>query len=362
MEREQTKTRIAYLDHLRILATFAVVLLHAAASVWGHVPAGSAQWQAYNVYDSLVRWCVPVFVMISGALFLRKDEIPFKELLYKYILRLVVAFFVWSFVYYLFDGDSILGQLKGLTESGRAARVISIITGHHHLWFLPMMAGLYLCLPILRQIVANPKTARYFLILSAVFWGVIPELVTLIRDFCNVNVVLSFTEAFNGKVDEMSLNMLLGYPFYFVLGYELSVTELGPKSRRGIYLGGILGFLFTVIMEILLVTGTGAYLGNYYNYSFASIAIQAVAVFELYKTRAFAGTGINRIAGKISGLCFGVYLTHLLFLEPIAQDEENIMIQYPVAGILAVVLLVTVCSYALSALLHLIPGVKKYLV
>ena len=73
MEQIQPQ-RIAYFDVLRILATFAVIVLHLSAQHWADTDVYSRAWQAFNLYDSAVRWAVPVFVMISGALFLSGSQ------------------------------------------------------------------------------------------------------------------------------------------------------------------------------------------------------------------------------------------------------------------------------------------------
>ncbi|MVT29351.1 acyltransferase family protein [Acidovorax citrulli] len=63
------------LDSIRIIACLAVVLLHVSArpiymqkelSQWG--------WMLGNAVSSLTHWCVPVFVMLSGALVLGRQE------------------------------------------------------------------------------------------------------------------------------------------------------------------------------------------------------------------------------------------------------------------------------------------------
>ncbi|NLV90708.1 MAG: acyltransferase family protein, partial [Tenericutes bacterium] len=63
--------RKLYMDVIRIVAIFAVVLLHVAADNFYVFKYTSFEWQVLNVYDSLVRFCVPLFFMISGVLFLR---------------------------------------------------------------------------------------------------------------------------------------------------------------------------------------------------------------------------------------------------------------------------------------------------
>lgn len=61
--------RITYLDYLKVFATFAVIILHVVAQNWYITDVNSFGWKTLNVYSSMVRWAVPVFVMISGSLF-----------------------------------------------------------------------------------------------------------------------------------------------------------------------------------------------------------------------------------------------------------------------------------------------------
>lgn len=82
-----------------------------------------------------MRWGVPVFVMISGALFLSKNEISTKVIFSKYVLRIVTAFAAWSFIYYLVSKGEIAEQFVGLFSPGRVGRLAGIITSYYHLWF-----------------------------------------------------------------------------------------------------------------------------------------------------------------------------------------------------------------------------------
>ena len=85
--------RTAYFDYLRVFATFAVVILHLSGQNWNNTNVNGFEWRVFNGYDSLVRWAVPVFVMISGALFLDRNISP-KKIYSKYVLRLFVSFCV----------------------------------------------------------------------------------------------------------------------------------------------------------------------------------------------------------------------------------------------------------------------------
>ncbi len=62
---EAKTERTAYFDYLRVFATFAVIVIHVSAQNWYITDVNEIYWQTYNFYESIVRWAVPVFVMIS---------------------------------------------------------------------------------------------------------------------------------------------------------------------------------------------------------------------------------------------------------------------------------------------------------
>ena len=93
--------RIVWADSLRVMATFGVILLHTASTQWGETPVSRWNWQMMNLYDSCVRWTVPVFFMLSGMTFLNPEkEITIKSIYKKYILRLVTALIFWGGIIY----------------------------------------------------------------------------------------------------------------------------------------------------------------------------------------------------------------------------------------------------------------------
>ena len=73
--------RFFYADALRALAMFAVIILHNAADYdeqLGEIP--KSYWWAGDVWNGLVRFCVPMFVLLSGALLLKAGKVvPARE-------------------------------------------------------------------------------------------------------------------------------------------------------------------------------------------------------------------------------------------------------------------------------------------
>jgi len=119
IQLENKGERLVYLDYMRVLATFCVVLLHVSASNWMVADVYSSAWGVFNTYNAATRWGVAVFVMISGALFLPR-QIDTKTLYRKYILKLVGVYFIWA-AFYAFANPAIyklFGKPIGFSAQG----------------------------------------------------------------------------------------------------------------------------------------------------------------------------------------------------------------------------------------------------
>ena len=88
------KERIIHWDLLRILAAFSIVMLHVAAQFWYDLDKQSAEWLIANSYDALFRFGVPIFVMISGVLFLNPNYVLSIKRLYKHNLFRVISIYI----------------------------------------------------------------------------------------------------------------------------------------------------------------------------------------------------------------------------------------------------------------------------
>ena len=194
------KERIVYLDILRVICGFFVIVLHVSSQNWSSVDVNSFTWDVFNFFESLTRFTVPVFVMISGSLFLNNSmNITVKNLYKKNILRLVTAYIGWSFIYAVCLH---IGSWNGIRSF-----VVDVINGYYHMWFVPMMIGLYILVPVLRMITADKKVMQYFIVISVFFCFFVP-----------VMLKLPILSKFNFFYENMNLYFQLGYVSYFVLG------------------------------------------------------------------------------------------------------------------------------------------------
>ena len=342
--------RTVYFDYLRVAATLAVMVIHIAARNWGRVEVGTYEWQVFNWADSLVRWSVPVFVMISGALFLSRD-IPVRKLYSKYVLRMTTSFLVWSILY------------AAIADVSTTERIERIITGNYHMWFILMITGLYICTPVIKAITSDETRMKYYLVLSGIFAFAVPWLVCLVNDFAGGGHFAKGVAAIYADIGVMNLSILMGYPAYYVLGYYLSRTELSVGVRRAIYLAGIAGFVLTGALTAAVSLRSGVALENYYGYFSVNILLMAAAVFTWFKYNMNKAGRYAPLMAKLAGYSYGAYLVHALVIKELRKQFGLTTMSFqPVAALLLITAIVFVVSFAVSAVLNHIPVVKKYCV
>ena len=278
------KERVVYFDYLRVLATMAVIFLHVAAQNWYDTDVNTLNWHVFNIYDSIVRWGVPIFVMISGALFLEK-EIDIKKLYLKNILRLIIAFLFWSTIYSIINGGDIL---KILTN---------IIEGHYHMWFIPMIIGLYISIPIIQNIIKSDKITKYFLILAFLFVFFIPQLIQLTEDFgeTRIKILLSAT---NKTIKNIQPQIALGFTGYFISGYFINKIKIIKKKRIFIYILGIIGAAITITLDAYLALERQIPVSTYYGNFCINVLMQSIAIFVFIKYNSPKSNKLNNIINK----------------------------------------------------------------
>lgn len=351
----QTKpARVAYMDIMRILAAFAIVMIHASTETWASSPIGSAAWNTMNFYDAISRWGVPVFVMISGALFLGREH-TYKKLFQKNILHILIVFIVWNLVYATVP---YIRHPEMLQPSSVVDRFFEL---GNHLWFLLMILGIYLIVPMLRKIVENEKIAWAFVILSFIFAVFLPQAIDLLKLGSD-----SAAAIINRFVSALKLNFVLGYPGYFVLGYLLHKTALKTGVRITLYLLGLLGAAATVFGTWLLSVQEGKVNLLFFDYITVNVFFTAVAVFvavkQLFDRPIKSEKGSNWLA-FFSRCTFGVYLVHPLLIQfAVNLFRFDVANWFPILSIPVFAIVIFVISSLISFVMNKIPFVRKWLV
>lgn len=330
--QQNSNERIVYLDLLRTIATFAVIMLHVFSTAFNS-QSFCPSWYYAVVCDGLVRWCVPVFFMISGALFLMPSKIVmFKDVLSKYVLRLVVAYIFWCVVYCL----------------------IEVINGHtlpddlgvcfYHLWFLPMLMGIYLLIPLLRKLPTDRGLTQYLLIVWLVF------------SFVKILPVIP------SHFVPLVTNDFVGYVGYFILGYFLSTISFSKRRVFMICVLGVLGGLFTIIGTVVISKNRGNASEWFFRYLCPNIIIMAVAMFVFIKWIANkCGKLVLWFVNFVRKDLFGVYLVHVLYLNILLPRIAGLgegaafkVVMYPLVSVA-----IFVFSLFTTKLIRQIPIIRK---
>ncbi len=349
----EKKDRVFYFDILRIIACFSVVMLHSSAMFWYDIPVDSTTWLVSNSWNALVRFGVPIFVMISGAIFLDGDrELDVRRLYTHNILRFAVMYVLWSLAYGIIDYSK-----YDVTQVSWKVFVNEWVGGRYHLWFLPMLMGIYILLPILRSWVqgADVKNLQYFLALFLLFQiGRETARVWVLR----IPVVISL-------INTAQIEMVCGYLGYFVLGYYIAHYGIAPKLHKYIYGAGLIGCVGNVLLGNLIALRTGEARGDVYDcFTFFTFCV-VLALFLVCREKLGAwkpGARVGKVICGISADTLGIYLLHVGVIELVAPMKYGVFAKLPVLISIPVLAICTfVICMLITAVLRRIPGLGRYL-
>lgn len=348
--REKKERKLQY-DLLRILAAFSVVMLHSSAQFWYELDVTGVEWTIANAYDAVFRFGVPIFVMISGALFLDRDyKLDIGRLYRHNILRMVIIYVVWCCLYGLFDSRAFDLQAVGVKALFR-----EMLGGRYHLWFLPMIVGIYVLLPVLKSWVehADKKNLQYFL---AVFF---------VMQVCSETIrALTVTDEIHYILNLANVEMACGYIGYFVWGYYLAHIGIGDKLRKGIYLMVVPSILLNIVLSTFLSRRAGTPVGTIYDSFGVFTFVIVTACFLVVKDRGSKASFGRRSSGIIKELSadtLGVYVIHVGLMEFLKLYGIHSMMLPNIFGIPVYGLFCFGICLLVAAIVRRIPVIGKYI-
>ncbi|MEH7224659.1 acyltransferase family protein [Bacillus sp. JJ1566] len=339
--------RYFFLDWLRIFAIIGVVTIHVSAwtvaeNLYNHP---QSYWLVGNLFESLSRCSVPIFVMISGALLLRNDKtLTYKEFMQKRIGKIFVPLLSWSLIYYFYQvyrGHFTLSA----TEFGSMFLSNSI---SYHLWFMYMILGLYLVTPLLKILTrhASKRDIQYFLLL----WFII-------------SVFSKTTDYLFGIKINLELYFVMNYVGYFILGYYLSTYTISRKLQISSYIGAIIGLFATFSLTYIYTKSAGGALSEFwYEYHSPNVFLVSVGVFILFKSREESlSKPIPMLFQWINQTSFGIYLIHILVMSLFMESIFNKIYYnlHPIISIPLNVAIVITISLIAVIIIRRIPVIKK---
>jgi len=333
-----------WLYNSRIIAIFAVVVLHTSAHIVTGSNVGSGYWWIGNIYDSSVRWCVPVFVMISGALLLdpNKNEV-LKTFYAKRLSRILPPVLFWSAFFLMWI------MLNGIEKGSNPTLVYllkKLVSGkpYYHMWFLYMIIPLYLFTPFFRKIIA--KSTRIEIVILVVITFLMAALNYIAEIFSG------------GGPSKLFINWFLFYiPFYF-LGYLIRTDERNFSKV----------ILWCVFLFSSCLTALGCYLvsinkgldAGLYFYGYLSITVIPMSVSMMYLLKSWTTPIYNdKFTILLSSLTLGVYLIHPIAIDILKYINLSPLSFYPAVSIPVIAIIVFISSLMGSWVIYKTPYLKR---
>lgn len=328
------KKRLVWCDALRLLAFFMLFGCHAADPFYASAASGATDSVDPELLSWAIRWgslvrpCVPLFVMLTGVLSL-PVSMPMEQFYKKRIPRVLFPFLIWSVIYYLTPwltgvmglDSSVVVKLFSWAEtdsqalSDGLARVVRIPYTFCfiacHMWYIYMLIGLYLYIPIFSAWVERATKREKEIVL--VLWG----LSTLLPYFTEYVSHYSF-----GTCEWNSFGL-----FYYFAGFS-------GYMLLGHYIQHYVKWSLTKTLAIAIPMLAGGFLITYYGYSYImelpEKTLEQVELFWTYNTPNVAMMTAafflmicrveidpnSRIASWLANLTacgFGMYMVHYFF-------------------------------------------------
>jgi len=335
---------IFYIDLLRFIAAIAVIIIHVLGPfryLYGDIP--DSDWLAAAGFNSLTRWAVPVFMLISGALLLSTQKsFECQQYLTKRLSKVVIPFIGWTIIYGLMSGFFVDDVFTGQWVSSVAFESLDKSPNNpvwYHLWFFYDFIPLYFVIPFLIPLLKNASSE--LIKLALISWALLFTMHWLkVESFLQQNLVL--------------------YTGYLILGWYLFNRDNTKQLKMWVAAGSFM-LLMNFFGTWQLAIEKGAYSSFYMGYKTLNTAVIAGMLFVLAQTYAEKIQGKWRtVVSIISRYSLGIYLIHPLLLIPVRHLENGFYAFWgsnwlAIPSLTAIILL---CSLLLTMLLVKIPVIK----
>ena len=267
------------IDILRIIALLDIILIHTLKS--------QNNFDILNFMFTFVSIGINLFIMISGYLLLDKEEdalIFYK----KRFFSIIPLYILWSIIYIIYYKENPLYVIAGYRYAAG------------HLWYIPMITGLYIITPWLRKVLKYCGRETGIVVLMWFIVNILnPALIFFKLPFLN-----------------LSAFPITGFLGYYILGYY--IKKYKDKIHINYYrIAYILGFVFTFTISWYFMKIVGKKNVFFYDKNSVSVFFMSVSFFIIMIKMNFGyikGKAVTVIK-FLSVHSYFVYLAHLLFYE-----------------------------------------------
>ena len=322
-ESKPKRPRYFGLDILRIVACYMVMQLHSGQFYYSGQFASVLPGKGpvlIGFFNSLFRSAVPLFVMTSGYLLLpmRNDILTF---LRSRFTRVLFPFFFWCIIYSFYNY-----ALKNITLKQALLNIPYIFINYGcyvgHLWYIYMLIGIYLFIPILSPWCEQATIGQYIYFFS--FW-----LLSGCIDYIHLLTPTVWGEcAWNGISMLYNFN---GYTGYAIFGAFVKI-HLNQEEKYNLYLPAavmvIIGYLLTVFIFEYKLSHSPIHafdLEMGWRFINSNVIIMSCGLFLLLRKIQCKNSVLVKILQDVSTKTYGMYLCHIIILNGLHEliDPKN---------------------------------------
>ena len=316
-------------DVIRFVAILVVFSIHCMAGLDAQRDSDTNIFIS-NLLHAFQGIGVPLFVLLSGALLLGKQE-SLLVFLKKRMVRVLIPFLSWSVIlfgiYYFVDPTCYGTNLQLTPPYALIAKFFSVLffNGIHGVyWYVYMILGLYLIAPILQKFLQNADES--LVLYACVLITVVFVINTLLPDFLVTNRM------------ESNNTVCLGY---FLSGYYVKKYLLQKSwSKPVLNASAILLLLLSFINQYYPIVNQG--IVTY----FMSIAFFGALMRCEINNRLF-----TKYITFVSRTSYGMYLSHVLLISVFIRlgIEEHMPIAFaPFVMVIMILVIETVMMYVIE--------------
>ena len=331
-----------WICNLRVIATISVILLHVASAVlykYNQVP--NSFWWIGNIYDSFARFSVPMFLMITGALLLGRQH-SYPIFLKRKVIRILLPFVFWTAIYIIYNFIE-PPQFNGkLASQSNFEWVLQQIRdgSSYHLWYVYMLLGIYLIIPLITKLVTSVR--KMYIALFLIAWVLF--------------IILSTSRTSESNF-QWSLWYYFGYLGYLILGYYLSIINTKYKATSA--LAGftfLIGLFITAYGTYYYTDINGTFHKLYYAYLTPNVLLMTASIFVLIKNvNIYLSAVLKKTRDLIDKHSYGIYLSHILVLNYLIMYGVDWDLIHPLIGIPLTTIITLIVSVAIVYLISKIP-------
>jgi surface polysaccharide O-acyltransferase-like enzyme len=299
---------------VRAVAIVLVVLLHTAGAVANPGPAGGlAAFWAGNIYDSLARSGVPLFVLLTGWLLLAPERIaePLGRFFRRRLDRVALPLVTWSLVARIW----IAVRDHHATAWSSFGRDLLAGPVFYHLWYVYVLLGLYLAIPLLRPLAAQATPTLRWYALGLWFLG---------------TAVVPLWTWWGGPSIGIPVLVVSTYVGYLLAGAWLGAMPLGRRTAWELGLLFLLAAVWTTVATARL-TGDEHLNVILYSYDRPNVVVMALGAFVLL-TGPQPAAWVARhpvtlaLVRAFAASSYGIYLLHPLLLDALGSGVLGVRI------------------------------------